>query len=146
MAQHALADTNVLFGAFDRRDQFHEVALPLVNAADRGELPMLVIIDFVLAETMNALNESISHAEVLRAMSMLEASTGFVFRRTSEEVWRRGSSIFETYEHLSFVDSMLVSQARCDGVNYLYSYDGGFDDVDGITRLNTKTNPFSPGG
>ncbi|WP_273835309.1 hypothetical protein [Halococcus sp. PRR34] len=62
MAQHALVDTNVLYGAFQQRDQFHDEGLSIVTAADARDLPVCVVLDFVLAETMNALTQERAHA------------------------------------------------------------------------------------
>ncbi len=50
----ALLDTSVLFAATYRRDNAHDTALPILRGVDDGSLPEAVILDYVLAETMNA--------------------------------------------------------------------------------------------
>jgi len=139
----ALVDTNVLYGAFQKRDQFHDEALPIVKGADARTLPICVVLDFVLAETMNALTQELVHEETMKALSMLRESAGFEIRRTTNEVWTAGLGAYGQYAHLSLVDAILTAYARETGTPYIYSFDDGFDSVDGVVRLNTATNPYS---
>lgn len=144
MAQRALVDTGVLYAAFQRRDDFHETGLSIVRDADRGELPQLVVLDFVLAETMNALTRRLDPGDARRSLEMLEASAGFEITRTSNVVWSAGLATYRQLDRLSLVDSILVSYCREREASYLYSFDTGFDDVGGITRLNTNADPYAP--
>ncbi|GAA0477931.1 PIN domain-containing protein [Halococcus dombrowskii] len=138
MVQHALVDTNVLYGALQKRDQFHEEGLAIVTAADAHDLPVCIVLDFVLAETMNALTQELAHEETTEALSMVRESAGFEIRRTTNEVWATGLGVYEAHAHLSLVDAMLVAYARETDSSYIYSFDDGFDSVDGVRRLNTS--------
>lgn len=142
MAQRGLVDTGVVYSAFYRRDQHHETGLAVVRDADAGALPQLVVLDFVLAETMNALTRQLAPDESREALSMLEASAGFDVVRTSASVWARGRTLYRRLDRLSFVDALLVAFARERGRPYLYSFDTGFDGVDGLHRLNTNVDPY----
>jgi predicted nucleic acid-binding protein len=143
VAQHALVDTNVLYGAFQQRDQFHDEGLSIATAADARDLPTCVVLDFVLAETMNALTQELAHEETTEALSMVRESAGFEIRRTTNEVWATGLGVYEGHAHLSLVDAILVAYARTTDTPYCYSFDDGFDSVDGVQRLHTPTNPCS---
>lgn len=143
MTQYALVDTNVLYGAFQKRDQFHDEALSIVTAADVHDLPVCVVLGFVVAETMNALTQELAHEETTTALSMLRESTGFDIRRTTNEAWTTGLGVYEGGVHLSLVDAILVAYARTTDTPYLYSFDDGFDSIDGVQRLHTLTNPYS---
>lgn len=143
MVQHVLVDTNVLYSAFQSRDQFHSEALPIVKGADARTLPVCIVLDFVLAETMNALTQELAHEETTEALSMLRESTGFEIRRATNEVWITGLGVYEEYAHLSLVDAILVAYARTTDTPYCYSFDDGFDSIDGVQRLHTPTNPYS---
>lgn len=145
MSQQALVDTGVVYAAFDRRDQYHDTGLAIVRGADDRSLPRLVVLDFVLAETMNALTRQLEHEEAVAALSMLERSVGFDVRRTNDRIWDRGLAGYEDYAHLSLVDALLVAFARETECEYLYSFDSGFDVVDGLQRLNTNVDPYEPG-
>ena len=142
--QRALVDTGVMYAAFDRRDTLHETGLAVVRDADRSRLPELVVLDVVLAETMNALTQRLQPAETVEALESLETSVGFTIERTVGAVWARGRSVFERRAKLSYVDSLLVAYALERELEYLYSFDTGFDDVDEISRLNTNVNPYRP--
>lgn len=137
-------DTSVVYGAFQRRDQFHEDGLAIVQAADNGDLPQCLLLDFVLAETMNGLTQELSYEKTNRALSMLQQSIGLTIERTNQQVWNRGLDRYETHAQLSLVDAILVAYAHKQTIPYLYSFDDGFDSVDGVQRLTTPTDPYSP--
>lgn len=141
----ALVDSNVVYGAFHRRDQYHDEALAIVRAADRGELPELVLVDFVLVEVMNGLTNVIAHEETETALDMLEESVGFRVERTPDRTWFRGIAVYREEGHLSLADAILVAHARDRDVEFVYSFDTGFDSVDGVRRLVTPDDPFEPG-
>lgn len=144
MAQRALVDTGVLYAAFQRRDEFHETGLSIVRDADRGALPQLVVLDFVLAETMNALTQQLAPADARRSLEMIEESEGLDIARTSNAVWAAGLATYRRVDRLSLVDSIIVAYGRERDRPYLYSFDTGFDGVEGLTRLNTNTDPYGP--
>jgi len=141
--QRALVDTGVLYGAFLHRDHHHDTALAIVRAADDGELPVLVVVDFVLAETLNALTRQLDHGDAVQALSMLEESTGFTIERTTATEWTRGLATYREQGQLSLVDSLLVASAEENERPHLYSFDDGFDSVRGVKRLNAATNPYA---
>lgn len=144
MSQQALVDTGVLYAAFDRNDQYHDTGLAIVRSADCGSLPQMVVVDFVLAETMNALTQQLAHDDSVDVLSMLERSVGFDIQRTGDRVWDRGLAAYESHAQLSLVDALLVAFSRETDCRYLYSFDDGFDSVDGLQRLNTNVDPYDP--
>jgi predicted nucleic acid-binding protein len=141
--QTALIDTVVLYGALNKADQHHEQALPIFRKIDSGELPVGVILDFVYAETFNALTSSLGHDDCLEAAEILERSGGFEVERTSRDVWMMGQKVYEENPHLSFVDSVLVAHADVNNLDYIYSFDSGFDSIEELRRIKTDTNPYS---
>lgn len=141
----ALVDSNVVYGAFHRRDQYHDDALTIVRAADRGKLPELVLADFVLVEVMNGLTQVVTHEETQTALDMLEESIGFRIERTTDQTWFRGMTVYREESHLSLVDALLVAYARDRELDYIYSFDSGFDSVDGVERLVTPDDPYESG-
>lgn len=144
MAQRALVDTGVIYSAFHRQDEFHETGLAIVRDADQHALPQLIVLDFVLAETMNALTQQLVPEDAQAALEMLESSTGFELARTSATVWARGIDVYKRIDRLSFVDSLLVAFCREHDCPFLYSFDAGFDGIDDVRRLNTNANPYAP--
>lgn len=142
MAQQALLDTSVLQAAFYGNDQFHDRGLEIVQAADDGDLPTMVVLDFILAELLNGLTGQVEYEECKRALELLEKSAGFRLDRTPNQAWIRGRSVYGEQAHLSLVDSVLVAYARGRDLPYLYSFDTGFDSADGVTRIPSVTNPY----
>lgn len=137
-------DTTVLYAAGNENSQRHERGLDIVRAADRRELPELRIPDVVLVETMNGLARDVGHDVATDVLDRLETSTGFDVERVPTSVWHAGIDAFRTVERLSLADGIVSAFLRERDVEFLYSFDGGFDGLDGITRLGSTTNPYSP--
>ncbi|ERG93604.1 MAG: hypothetical protein J07HQW2_00037, partial [Haloquadratum walsbyi J07HQW2] len=57
----ALIDTSVLFAAAYKRDTSHDTALPVLHGIDNGTLPEAVVLDYVLADTLNGLTTHAGH-------------------------------------------------------------------------------------
>lgn len=65
-----LLDTSVLFAAAYRRDSAHDDALPILRGIDDGSLPEGVVLDYVLAETLNGLTTHAGHDLEANAISV----------------------------------------------------------------------------
>ena len=136
-------DANVLIAARLKRDSNHERATPITDGIDRGTLPSAVILNDVLAETLNYLNERAGHAVAVRTLDALIESSGFEIVRSTKSDFDAGRSLFRTYEKLSLIDGVIAAHMQRTGRNYLYSFDDDFDTVEHITRLETADNPFA---
>ena len=140
----AVVDTTVLYAAGNERSQRHDRGLEVLHAADHERLPTLRIPDVVQVETMNGLTRDVAHETAVDMLDRLEASTGFALDRTTNAVWHAGVDTFRGIEGLSLADGLIAAYARHHDIDYLYSFDGGFDGVDGIARLADATNPYAP--
>jgi len=141
--QQALVDTVVLYGTLNKQDPHHEEVLPIFRRMYRGEVPVGVVLDFVYAETFNAMASSLSHDDCTEAAEILERSGGFRVERTNRDVWTKAHELYRGNPHLSFVDSVLVAYAGQEGIDYIYSFDSGFDSIEGLKRIKTDANPYS---
>ncbi len=141
----AIVDTMVLYAAGGRSyRQRHKAGLAIVSGADHGELPALVVPDVVLIETMNGLHRDVGHDHALAMLDRLQAGANFHLVRDPRAVWEAGHEIFRTYDQLSLADAVQVASARHHGISYIYSFDSGFDAVEGLTRLDQPENPLAP--
>ena len=70
-------------------------------------------------------------------------SSGFTLRQATKSDFDTGRSLFSQQESLSLTDAIIAAAMRRMDIEYLYSFDDGFDGVSGITRLTTADNPFS---
>lgn len=141
----AVLDTTVLYAAADASDARHGDALPILRAIDGGSLPEGLVVDYVLAETLNGIVRNLSHEAAVDYLGRIEGNDRFQVDRLNVDAFATGKDVFRRHGQLSLVDGLVVGYMRERGVDYLYSFDGGFDVVDGVVRLSTAHDPYAPG-
>ena len=141
----ALIDTSVLFAAAYKRDNSHDAALPVLHGIDNGTLPEAVVLDYVLAETLNGLMTHAGHDAAVDLLDRIEENTRFHIDSLTTDALATGKALFRQHEPLSFVDACIVAYMQTEGLGYLYAFDSDFDSVEDVYRLNTATNPYQPG-
>jgi len=144
MAVTAL-DTTVLYAAADESDRRHDDGLAIVKGVNEGTLPNGAVVDYVLAETMNGVVRNVSHGAAVDYLDRIERNDRFEVGRLGTEAFATGKAVFRKHDRLSLVDGLVVGYMRDRGLEYVYSFDAGFDGIDGITRLPTADNPYAPG-
>ena len=140
----AVVDTTVLFAAAYRRDGAHEDALPILQGIDTADLPEVVILDYVLAETLNGLTTYAGHDAATDFLDRIEKNTQFHVDSLTGDAFATGKALFRQYEPFCFVDACIVAYMQTEGLGYLYAFDDDFDAVDDIYRLDMPTNPYQP--
>lgn len=140
----ALVDTTVLYAAAYRRDGAHDDAIPILRGIDVGDLPEAVILDYVLAETLNGLTTHAGHDAGTDFLDRLEENTRFHIDSLTSDEFATAKSLFRQYERFSFVDASIVAYMQVEGLGYLYAFDNDFDRVEDIFRLDTASNPYQP--
>lgn len=140
----ALIDTTVLFGAAYRRDSAYADARPILQGIDDGSLPEAVVLDYVLAETLNGLTTHAGHDAAVDFLDRLEENVRFHIESINADAFVLAKSIFKRHRPLSFVDACIVAYMQTQGLGYLYGFDDDFDAPDEIYRLDTATNPYDP--
>ncbi|MFB6307874.1 MAG: type II toxin-antitoxin system VapC family toxin [Haloarculaceae archaeon] len=140
----ALVDTTVLFAAAYRRDEAHEDALPILGGIDAGDLPEAVVLDYVLAETLNGLTTHAGHDAAVDFLDRIEENRRFHVASLTADQFATAKAIFRQREPLSLVDAAVVAYMQAEGLASLYAFDDDFDTVDGITRLDTAVDPYGP--
>ncbi|WP_049936276.1 PIN domain-containing protein [Haloplanus natans] len=140
----ALVDTTVLFAAAYRRNGAHDDAFPILRGIDTADLPEGVILDHVLAETLNGLTAHASHAAATDFLDRIEENARFHIDSLTGDAFATGKALFRQYGPLSFVDACIVAYMRTEGLGYLYAFDDDFDVAEDIYRLDTATDPYHP--
>lgn len=140
----ALVDTSVLFAAAYRNDSTHERAIPILQGVDTGALPEVVVLDFVLAETLNGLTTNAGHDASTDFLDRMEENIRVHIESLTADGFATAKSLFRQHERFSLVDACLVAYMHGKGLNYLYAFDKDFDAVEDIHRLTTASNPFQP--
>ncbi|MEF8842297.1 MAG: hypothetical protein V5A62_11830 [Haloarculaceae archaeon] len=81
----AVVESNVLFGVFNERDQYHNRALPLLGAFDRQELPRAHVTTLVLPEVLNPTQQRQGHDFTVDVLDRLSESAGFTVEHPTQE-------------------------------------------------------------
>jgi hypothetical protein len=137
----ALIDTSVLFAAAYRRDRAHDRGLSILRGVDDSSLPEAVVLDHVLAETINGLTTKAGHEVAVDFLDRIEENTRFHVESLNAAAFATAKGLFRRYEPLSLVDACLVAYSQTTELRYLYAFDDDFDAVDGVVRLDTASNP-----
>lgn len=140
----ALIDTSVLFAAAYDQDTAHADALPILRGIDDGTLPEAVVLDYVLAETMNGLTTHAGHDSAVDFLDRLEENGRFHVEALSASAFATGKALFRRHPPFSLVDAWIVAYMQTEGLGYLYAFDDTFDRLEDIDRLDTDTNPYDP--
>ena len=140
----ALVDTTVLFAAAYRRDSAHDDALPILKGIDTATLPEAVILDYVLAETLNGLTTHAGHEAAVDFLDRVEENTRFHIDSLTADAFATAKALFRQHERFSFVDACLVAYMQVEGLGYLYAFDDDFDAAEDVYRLDVPTNPYQP--
>lgn len=139
--QRVVVDTDVIVAARLGRDANHQRAEPIVSGIDGGHLPTAIVLTDVLVEVLNYLNERASHEAAVATLDALVESSGFELVRPANADFTAGRSLFRRYEGLSLTDAIIAAYVDREELEYLYSFDGDFDALDGLTRLETADHP-----
>ncbi|WP_436345922.1 type II toxin-antitoxin system VapC family toxin [Natronorubrum sp. FCH18a] len=137
-----VVDANVLIAARLSRDQNHERAHAISRAFDQNELPTAYVLSDVLEEVVNYLQARSTHDAAAQTLDVLIESSGFEIVHTPKSDFDAGRSLFRRYNCLSLTDAIIAAAMQRLELQYLYSFDDGFDAIDNITRLTTTDNPF----
>ncbi|EMA64310.1 PIN domain-containing protein [Halorubrum lipolyticum] len=140
----ALVDTTVLFAAAYRPDSAHGAALPILRGTDDGSLPEAVILDYVLAETLNGLTTHAGHDAAVDLLDRIEENARFHVDSLTTDALAAAKALFRRHEPLSFVDACIVAYMQTEGLGYLYAFDNDFDAVADVYRLDTAVDPYDP--
>ncbi|MFB6179102.1 MAG: type II toxin-antitoxin system VapC family toxin [Halorientalis sp.] len=139
----ALLDSNVLIAYASARDQYHEAGAAIVRGFDHGNFPDGIVVEYVLAETLNFVHERLGHSTALDLHDRLKRGDGFDLVRVTNEDYYRADDLFQRYDGLSFVDASIAAYMRRTEIEYLYSFDDDFNAVETLTRLDSAVNPYA---
>jgi predicted nucleic acid-binding protein len=115
-----------------------------VVRVDGGSLPEAIILDYVLAETLNGVPTHAGHDVAVDFLDRIEENARFHIQSLDNDTFSTGKALFRKQPPLSFVDACIVAYMQSEGIEYLYAFDDDFDAATGVTRLDTATNPYEP--
>ena len=138
-----VVDANVLIAARLVRDQNHEQGYAISQAIDQGTLPTAYLLSDVVEEVINYLQAKSGHVAATETLDALIESSGFEVVYTPKSDFDAGRSLFRRYDSLSLTDAIITAAMQREGIEYIYSFDGGFDSVSSVNRLTAADNPFT---
>jgi predicted nucleic acid-binding protein len=116
----------------------------VLHGIDEGTLPEAVVLDYVLAKTLNGLTTHVGHDAAVDLLDRIEENARFHIDSLTTDAFATGKAVFRQHEPLSFVDACIVAYMHTEGLGYLYAFDDDFDAVEDVYRLKTATNPYEP--
>jgi predicted nucleic acid-binding protein len=94
----ALIDTTVLLAAAYRRDGSHDATLPVLRGVDNGTLPEVVVLNYVLAETLNGLTTHAGHDVAVDLLDRIEENAHFDIDSLTTDALATRKVLFRQYE------------------------------------------------
>jgi uncharacterized protein len=129
-----LADTSGLYSLLAQRDQYHQQSLAFYH----GLLPQtkIVVIEYILLETMTLLRARGYSAQAVEFRRLLEQSTLFGLQYSSVLLEKQTFAVFQQYadKEWSYADCALLATARTLDVNTVFSFDTHIDQM-GLIRV-----------
>lgn len=145
MSPVVLVDSVVVIGAMLEDDEHHTRGSEIFHAIDDGDLPPAILHDYVYAEIVNYLTKAVSlpQSKLHDILDRLDSTENFRIYRVADSHFEQGkNTVYFDYSDLSLTDAISVSFMEDTGIEYLYSFDSGFDSVDSIKRLNAAVSPY----
>ncbi len=130
-------DTTVLISAAFPRERHHEEGRAIVTAIEDGAVGRPVFTDYILDELVTFIRRRKGPAESNEALDIMLYSPHLRFVKVEDRHLEAGLQLFRTYERLSLTDAVSVAVMRDLGIGFIFSLDGGFDGIPGISRLTS---------
>ena len=92
----AVLDTTVLFAAAYRRDAAHRDGLAVLRGIDDGSLPEGVVLDYVLAETLNGLTTHAGHEAAVDFLGRIEENARLHVDALTADGFATGKALLKT--------------------------------------------------
>ena len=142
-----LIDANVVLDARNANAKRHESAARIFGGIDNGDLPRAQLVNYVVPEILHPIQKRIGKSAASDTLDRLQESRGFEFVHVSKGVHPKAERLFRLHESSSgpeWVDSIIAAHMLTNDIEYIYSFDDDFDEIEGVSRLTTATDPFAP--
>ena len=90
----AVLDTTVLFAAAYRRDAAHRDGLAVLRGIDDGSLLEGIVLDYVLAETLNGLTTHAGHEAAVDSLGRIEENARLHVDALTADAFATGKALF----------------------------------------------------
>jgi len=128
-------DSVVWIGAKLKRDKWHDKSIVILTKFLNKEITIAHVTDYVVLETVNYLLRKAGFEVALETLNLFRIHERIKVINVDERLYTRTCEIFMHYPGLSLTDASIVAAMEKVGVKALYSFDGGFDELDWVERL-----------
>lgn len=135
MAVPGVVDSGVWIAAFNKKDAHHQRGREIVAAISAGGTSQAIITDHIFNEVVTYTRKKLGSDASVKIASALLDSNHVKLIVVDEAIFTASYHMFEKYDTFSFTDASIVVVMKQLKLRWLYSFDAGFDRVDGITRL-----------
>lgn len=139
----AFVDSNIIQGGRNTSDQYYDEAQPIMGAVDRGDLPRGRLLYCQLTEFLGPLQHKIGRENTIATYNALEEGSGWRIERAPSEILAHADQLWKRYNKPEYGDAVIAAYMLHEEIEYIYSLDDDFDEIEGVTRLDTPTNPFA---
>ena len=128
-------DSVVWIGAKLKRDQWHRKSVPIIRKFLDKEIEKVYVTDHIVLETVNFILRKGGFDAALETLNLFEYHERIEIVNIDEITFARASVIFKKYPGLSITDASTVAVMDDLGIAQIYTFDGGFDRIEWIGRL-----------
>jgi predicted nucleic acid-binding protein len=128
-------DSVVWIGAKLKRDQWHDKSVPIINNFLNREINIVYVTDYIVLESVNFLLRKAGFEVALETLDLFNIHERIKIINVDVGLFERSCEIFVKYPGLSITDASIVAAMEKVDVKKLYSFDGGFDKIRWVERL-----------
>ncbi|MHA1661248.1 MAG: PIN domain-containing protein [Promethearchaeota archaeon] len=134
-------DSVIWIAAFLRNDNHHQKGKLFLEWFEKQDKIKIIINDHIISEIAAHMRKKAKSKPLLinKIIDIFYEDPRIEIYYTSEENFNLAIEIFKNYEKLSLVDSIIVYHYLNNKIEYLISFDSGFDSYREINRIVDPT-------
>jgi hypothetical protein len=132
-------DSCIFIGFYNIRDERHLEAKELIEEVFKGNLGAACTSDYVVDETVTLIKKKSSDPTIVsEAIDFIQNSRKIEILHINREVFASAKMCMEKYPSmpLSFTDWTIANLLESRKIDYLLSFDSGFDCLRAITKFS----------
>jgi len=135
--KNLLVDSVVWIAAFLKKDKNHKQGKIFLDWFENQDNITVYVNDYIISEIAAHMRRKMQNQPLImnEILDLFYEDSRILILYTSEENFNISLDIFKKYEKLSLVDSIIVFFYINKKIDYLISFDSGFDSHQEISRI-----------
>jgi len=129
-------DSGIWIAAKLKRDQWHQDAVEILKRNFDKETGNIYVNEYVVMETVNFLLKKAGFEVAEKTLRIFQSHDRIKILKIDDDIFNLSCFYFQLYRGLSLTDGSIVANMEQSNIKDIYSFDSGFDMVDGIVRLS----------